>query len=49
MYLETKKYEEALEYFEKALPGFIKNYGEEHEDVIFLKQKIKECKQALGE
>jgi tetratricopeptide (TPR) repeat protein len=39
----------ALEYFNKALPGYIKNYGEEHERTKEVKQRIEECKQALGE
>ncbi len=38
----------ALEYFNKALPGYIKNYGEEHERTKEVKQRIEECKQALG-
>jgi hypothetical protein len=38
-----------LEYFEKALPGFIKSYGEENEDTFFLKIRIEYFKQALGE
>ena len=49
VYWRQGKYEEALEYFEKALPGYIKNYGEEHEKTKKLKERIEECKQALGE
>ncbi len=49
VYLETKKYNEALTYFNKALQGFITNFGEEDENTQALKQKIEECKQALGE
>ncbi len=48
IYLETKKYDKALEYFNKALPGFIKAYGEEHSWTKKVKQKIEQCKQALG-
>jgi hypothetical protein len=44
-----KNYEEALEHFEKAFPGYIKNYGEENKRTILLKQWIEYCKQALGE
>lgn len=48
-YACMKNYEEALEHFEKAFPGYIKNYGEENKRTILLKQWIEYCKQALGE
>ena len=49
VYFQIKKYEEALEYFNKALPGRIKRYGEEHDRTKIVKERIEECKQALGE
>ncbi len=48
VYFEMGNYDKVLEYFNKALPGFIKNFGEENENTIFVKQLIERCKQALG-
>ncbi len=49
IYFETKKYDKSLEYFNKALLGFVENFGEENDFSKILKKQIEECKQALGE
>ena len=43
------EYGKALEYFEKALPGYIANYGEENRNTQELKQIMERYKEVMEE
>ena len=46
-YEGMKNYDKAMEYLEKALPGFIKSYGKNSEEVIDLELDIKSVKLSI--